>query len=70
MGRCKGVEVRGRYFAYRRGTFQRWDIIPCIAESAPLPSRILVLDDEPVLRALVARILTEAGYHVATLRMR
>jgi PleD family two-component response regulator len=43
------------------------DIVPHATESASLPSRILVLDDEPVLRALVARILTEAGYQVATL---
>jgi DNA-binding response OmpR family regulator len=31
-----------------------------------VPARILVLDDEPAIRALVARALGEAGYEVTT----
>jgi hypothetical protein len=33
---------------------------------APMPARILVLDDEPAICALVARALEEQGYEVVT----
>jgi CheY-like chemotaxis protein len=29
-----------------------------------MPARILVVDDEPMVRALIARALTDAGYEV------
>jgi DNA-binding response OmpR family regulator len=34
-----------------------------------MPSRILVVDDEPMVRALIARALTDEGYEVVQSRM-
>jgi two-component system cell cycle response regulator CpdR len=35
-----------------------------IAQEGPMPARILVVDDEPMVRALIARALTDEGYEV------
>src|SRR3982750_4265188 len=35
-----------------------------MAEGLAMARRILVVDDEPMVRALIARVLTDAGYEV------
>jgi CheY-like chemotaxis protein len=34
------------------------------AQEEPMPARILVVDDEPMVRALIVRALTDEGYEV------
>jgi CheY-like chemotaxis protein len=35
-----------------------------VAQEGPIATRILVVDDEPMVRALIARALTDEGYEV------
>ena len=46
------------------GSSQHWECSPL--PRSPMTARVLVLDDEPAIRALVARALGEEGYDVVT----